>query len=91
VIDLKNKFLALQDEHAEIQKTQGFYNDGAKTATIRAIIAKPEEFEAKYEGEYVKPYLTQELLDNVKAMGDAWSAYRKLYREKYVEPYQLDR
>lgn len=90
VTDLKNKFLVLQDEHAEIQKTQGFYNDGAKTATIRAIIAKPEQFDEIYGSEYEAPYLTQELLDNVKAMGDAWSAFRKLYRQSYIEPYSLN-
>ncbi|MDR3085933.1 MAG: hypothetical protein LBU47_06430 [Christensenellaceae bacterium] len=86
---LKNIFLAYQDEHAVIQETQGFYNEGAKNATIRAIVAKPEDFESVYQKEYVEPYLTDALYENVKKMGEAYGEYRKLYREKYLVPYSI--
>lgn len=70
----------------EMKKTLSFDADGGKTATIKAIVGKPADFETNYN-EYLRVYITPEFMNQVKIMGEKWLAYRKLYTEKYRDLY----
>jgi len=85
VIAARAEFDKLEVKFNELKKTVSFDNDGAKTATIKAIIGKPENFDKNYS-EYEKKYLTDALKQNIKDMGAKWLDYSKLYNDKYTEP-----
>jgi putative aldouronate transport system substrate-binding protein len=86
VIEARSEFEKIEAEFTKLKKTASYDADGAKTATVQAIVGKPEEFDKKY-AEYEK-YLTTEFMDNIKKQGEAYIKYWQLYKEKYAEPLQ---
>ena len=78
------KFKEEEEKFTDLKATASFDCDGAKTATIQAIICPPDEFEAKY-ADYEK-FLTDDFRANIVTQGEAFLEYYKLYTEKYLEP-----
>lgn len=78
----ETEFKKLDEEYQAMKKTASLDADGAKVATVQAIVGKPEEFEKKY-AEYEK-YLTPEYMESLKKQAPV---YGKLMeeREKLLE------
>ena len=71
---------ALETTYGELKATASFDCDGAKNATVKAIVGKPAEFDANYAA-YEK-FLTPEFRENVLQQQAVWAKYVPV-RNKY--------
>jgi len=76
------EFKKLDQEYQAMKKTASLDADGAKIATVKAIVGKPEDFEKNYK-EYEK-YLTPEFMKSLKDQAPVYGKYKSL-RDSLLE------